>query len=270
MYIQVLICGHRFLEVLLYALDADRPVFPHPGSGPANTSHQALVLVYGTCVHIYNSWRIKKIGAAEKLKKAEEEATIGTKDLNLIPFGSRALESGIEIEGIWVSRTNTPLPSPIPAATPETTRPGTPSNIDLGAAALPSPRGGGSALGRRQDESLLTTNGLKAAVARGLDKNSSSDTSSTRISYESSLSSPPNGAEGEGTEQTEIPTLFDSFDAAMHAARARSHLTASMMITNDRFDSSGVFLAYESPTILLRKTSPFTFSLPAALHQPSL
>ncbi|DAA73096.1 TPA_exp: Uncharacterized protein A8136_5021 [Trichophyton benhamiae CBS 112371] len=179
----------------------------------------ALVLVYGTCVHIYNSWRIKKIGAAEKLKKAEEEATIGTKDLNLIPFGSRALESGIEIEGIWVSKTNTPLPSPIPAATPETTRPGTPSNIDLGAAALPSPRGGGSALGRRQDESLLTTNGLKAAVARGLDKNSSSDSSSTRISYESSLSSPPNGAEGEGTEQTGLQAV----PRAVHHSRNQSN-----------------------------------------------
>ncbi|EGD88999.1 hypothetical protein H112_03915 [Trichophyton rubrum D6] len=203
----------------------------------------ALVLVYGTCVHAYNSWRIKKIGAAEKIKKAEEEANIGTKDLNLIPFGSRALESGIEIEGIWVSKTNTPLPSPIPAATPETTRPCTPSNIELGAAALPSPRGGGSALGRRQDETLLTTNGLKAAVARGLDKNSSSESSSTRISYESSLSSPPNGAgthqpkpllslearrgilthldliEGEGTEQTGLHAA----PKAVHHSRNQSN-----------------------------------------------
>jgi hypothetical protein len=27
------------------------------------------------------------------------------------PFGIRALESGIEIEGVWISRTNTPVPS---------------------------------------------------------------------------------------------------------------------------------------------------------------
>lgn len=152
--------------------------------------------MYGTCVHMYNSWRIKKIGAAEKLKKAEEEASVSTKDLNLIPFGSRALESGIEIEGIWVSRTNTPLPSPIPAATPETTRPGTPSNIESGSAALPSPRGEGFALGRGRDDSLLTANGQKAAAAGGFERNSSSGSSSSRISYESSQSSPPNGAAG--------------------------------------------------------------------------
>ncbi|KAF3892396.1 hypothetical protein GTR04_6685 [Trichophyton interdigitale] len=190
----------------------------------------ALVLVYGTCVHMYNSWRIKKIGAAEKLKKAEEEASVGTKDLNLIPFGSRALESGIEIEGIWVSKTNTPLPSPIPAATPETTRPGTPSNIESGAAALPSPSGEGSALGRRQDESLLAANGQKAAVAGGFDRNSSSESSSTRVSYESSQSSLPNGAavpkavhHSRNQSSSHTPVKDEDHLQALHTHR-RSHV----------------------------------------------
>lgn len=31
--------------------------------------------------------------------------------INDIPFGSRAIESGIEVDGIWISRSNTPAPS---------------------------------------------------------------------------------------------------------------------------------------------------------------
>ncbi|EFR00405.1 hypothetical protein MGYG_03409 [Nannizzia gypsea CBS 118893] len=172
----------------------------------------ALVLIYGTCVHIYNNWRIRKIGAAEKLKKEGEEATVGTKDLDLIPFGSRALESGIEIEGIWVSKNNTPLASPIPAATPEGTRPGTPScsNLDLGAAAVssfkaesPAP---GSALSVdiREEETLNKTNEQRegAATVEELNNKSSSGSSGTEISDElSRRPSPPDEAERESREQ---------------------------------------------------------------------
>ncbi|CAG8948169.1 unnamed protein product [Penicillium salamii] len=40
-----------------------------------------------------------------------------------IPFGARALESGIEIEGIWNSNPNTPVPSPLQPSTPVRSRP---------------------------------------------------------------------------------------------------------------------------------------------------
>ncbi|KLJ12640.1 hypothetical protein EMPG_12345 [Blastomyces silverae] len=41
-----------------------------------------------------------------------------------IPFGSRAIERGIEVEGIWISNQNTPAGSPIWGPTPDPSRPG--------------------------------------------------------------------------------------------------------------------------------------------------
>lgn len=38
----------------------------------------------------------------EKLKTVEEDS---------VPFGIRAIESGIEVDGVWISRSNTPVPS---------------------------------------------------------------------------------------------------------------------------------------------------------------
>ncbi|KAK2742587.1 hypothetical protein FQN57_005213 [Myotisia sp. PD_48] len=90
----------------------------------------ALVLVYGTCVQIYNTWRIKRIVAAEALRRADPEYGAESEEFKEddIPFGARALESGIEIEGIWVSNRNTPAPSPLQLATPLSTRPPTPES----------------------------------------------------------------------------------------------------------------------------------------------
>ena len=44
-----------------------------------------------------------------------------------IPFGARALEEGIEVEGIWNSNTNTPVPSPRQPATPVGSRSASPA-----------------------------------------------------------------------------------------------------------------------------------------------
>ncbi|EQL29023.1 hypothetical protein BDFG_08286 [Blastomyces dermatitidis ATCC 26199] len=83
-----------------------------------------LVLVYGTGVHIYNSLRLKKLRAAA----ATEAATVRTPAMleagsDEIPFGSRAIERGIEVEGIWISNPNTPAGSPIWGPTPDPSRP---------------------------------------------------------------------------------------------------------------------------------------------------
>ncbi|KAM5482393.1 hypothetical protein McanCB56680_003762 [Microsporum canis] len=158
----------------------------------------ALVLLYGTGVHIYNSWRIKKIGAAEKLKKSREEETIGTKGLDLIPFGSRALESGIEIEGIWISKNNTPQASPIPPATPEGTRPASPtcSNLDLGLAAVPREERSSAerslSIGNGEEEIFMEAHEHSAVADKPeeLDKKDSSGSSSTGHSGEISRPSP--------------------------------------------------------------------------------
>jgi hypothetical protein len=51
---------------------------------------------------------LKKYAAVEAQQKSKEQATkdeTGDKD---IPFGSRAIESGVEVEGIWISRSGEP------------------------------------------------------------------------------------------------------------------------------------------------------------------
>jgi hypothetical protein len=52
---------------------------------------------------VYSSWILKKYAAAEG-QKSEGEAAKGKIRDNDLPFGSRAIESGIQIEGIWISK----------------------------------------------------------------------------------------------------------------------------------------------------------------------
>lgn len=61
-----------------------------------------------------------------------------------IPFGARALESGIEVSGIWVSNHNSPVPTPRLAGTPEGTRPSTPRFEKPQSSTLPLPNTSGS------------------------------------------------------------------------------------------------------------------------------
>jgi hypothetical protein len=63
-----------------------------------------IVLTYAAEVHVYNTWMLRKYTAVEAQQKSKEQAAkeqIGDSD---IPFGSRAIESGIEVEGIWISK----------------------------------------------------------------------------------------------------------------------------------------------------------------------
>ncbi|EER42907.1 predicted protein [Histoplasma capsulatum H143] len=111
-----------------------------------------LVLIYGTGVHIYNSLRLKKLTAAA----AREEAAVRTPGMleigsDDIPFGSRAIERGIEIEGIWISHHNTPVGSPRWGLTPDPSRPaslGSKSTLTFPVTPLPS-RGGSDYLAPR-------------------------------------------------------------------------------------------------------------------------
>lgn len=43
-----------------------------------------------------------------------------------VPFGARALESGVRVEGIWTPNHNTPLVSPYLSGTPAGSRPPSP------------------------------------------------------------------------------------------------------------------------------------------------
>ena len=65
---------------------------------------------------IYTHWRLRKYAAVESEKKeqaihrqmSQQRKCREPGDSDLVPFGIRALESGIEVDGVWVSPGNTP------------------------------------------------------------------------------------------------------------------------------------------------------------------
>lgn len=77
---------------------------------------------------IYNHWRLRKYVAIAATKAAQQqgiqqemqqavhrqtqpaEQEDASSDRE-VPFGIRAIESGIEVDGVWISRSNTPAPS---------------------------------------------------------------------------------------------------------------------------------------------------------------
>lgn len=88
------------------------------------------MLIYSFAILLYNRRVTKKHAEAEESEeKAEQETEMHPMltDPSEIPFGARALERGIKVEGIWVSDNNTPLPSPQQPSTPAVSRPPSPT-----------------------------------------------------------------------------------------------------------------------------------------------
>ncbi|KAL3480233.1 hypothetical protein BJX99DRAFT_220963 [Aspergillus californicus] len=73
-----------------------------------------LVLVYSFTVLTYNRRKIRKQAAAEEKERAEQEAESNEagSEASEIPFGARALEKGIEVEGIWTMKRPDPVKQP--------------------------------------------------------------------------------------------------------------------------------------------------------------
>lgn len=78
-----------------------------------------LVILLGLIKLTYNKWRLRKYTAVAENKIAlrrEMQHTVSVKrgrsQRQQIPFGVRALESGIEVDGVWISGTNTPSSMP--------------------------------------------------------------------------------------------------------------------------------------------------------------
>ncbi|KAI9711624.1 MAG: hypothetical protein M1812_007147 [Candelaria pacifica] len=76
-----------------------------------------VVTILAGCGKLWWShWQLRKYTAVDAAKRAQpEEMRQAPKPSrargNDIPFGVRAIESGIEVDGVWISRTNTPAPS---------------------------------------------------------------------------------------------------------------------------------------------------------------
>lgn len=72
-----------------------------------------LTLLGGCCKLIYDKLRIKKFTKEAEARKSHLEAVRGSRNVlqlktDEIPFGIKALEAGLEVEGIVISRPNTP------------------------------------------------------------------------------------------------------------------------------------------------------------------
>lgn len=67
-------------------------------------------LIGGCCKLIYDKLRIKKYTKEAEARKSHLESVQGTLQIKTdeIPFGIKALEAGLEVEGIVISRPNTP------------------------------------------------------------------------------------------------------------------------------------------------------------------
>lgn len=84
------------------------------------------MLLYAFCVLGWNRWIISKYAATEAKEREEEAEVYPMLHKDDIPFGARALERGVEVEGIWISAPNTPTQSPCQPATPVPSQPASP------------------------------------------------------------------------------------------------------------------------------------------------
>lgn len=75
---------------------------------------------------------IRKYAAAEARQKEEEAELHPMLTGDDIPFGARALERGIYVDDIWVSKPNTPNDSPHQPGTPDGSRPASPAPRVMG------------------------------------------------------------------------------------------------------------------------------------------
>ena len=78
-----------------------------------------MVIILGLLKLTYNKWRLRKYTAVAENKAAlrremQHTASVkrGRSQRQKVPFGVRALESGIEVDGVWISGTNTPSTMP--------------------------------------------------------------------------------------------------------------------------------------------------------------
>ncbi|KGO78088.1 hypothetical protein PITC_041190 [Penicillium italicum] len=86
-----------------------------------------LVLLYAFCVLGWNRWMMSKLAETEAKEREREAEVYPMLHKDDIPFGARALERGVEVEGIWVS----PTQSPCQPATPVASRPASPAPRSL-------------------------------------------------------------------------------------------------------------------------------------------
>ena len=88
---------------------------------------KVIVILLGIVKLTYNHWKLRKytkIAATKAVLKNEMQHSQSVRRGRArdVPFGIRAIESGVEVDGVWISRPNTPASSipgsPVLSATP--------------------------------------------------------------------------------------------------------------------------------------------------------
>ncbi|KAI9819831.1 MAG: hypothetical protein M1827_006400 [Pycnora praestabilis] len=75
-----------------------------------------ILTILAGCLKLWwSSWRLRKYTAIDAAKRTRLEEVRKSQDVlqlkgNEIPFGVRAIESGIQVDGVWISRSNSPGP----------------------------------------------------------------------------------------------------------------------------------------------------------------
>ncbi|KAL8700583.1 MAG: hypothetical protein Q9224_000899 [Gallowayella concinna] len=143
----------------------------------------------------HNHWKLRKYTALAKSRAAQREndpelaaSKMRRKKGNDVPFGVRAIESGIEVDGVWISRSNTPANStpgsPYLSATreapvqpaPTTDRASTISNMSR--LEIPQPAHGHA----RQNPAKSSNPSYSRVSGNPFDRSVSSDRSPSRLS----------------------------------------------------------------------------------------
>lgn len=100
------------------------------------TVTQVAVFIYASFVLAFNTWMTRRYADAESRQKDQEAELYPMLSRDDVPFGAKALERGVQIEGIWVSKNSTPHSGTLHPEIPMTDQ--TPS-ADLRKYPLPTP-----------------------------------------------------------------------------------------------------------------------------------
>jgi len=75
-----------------------------------------VTILLGCLKLLYTRYRLRKYTAIANKKQAQllerkQGGEVVQRRVNDVPFGIRAIESGIQVDGVWISGSNTPIPS---------------------------------------------------------------------------------------------------------------------------------------------------------------
>jgi len=70
------------------------------------------VLITASCILVLQQWRTRRYAAAEAHQKVDDPERYPMLAQDDIPFGARAIQRGVQVEGIWISNHNSPISVP--------------------------------------------------------------------------------------------------------------------------------------------------------------